>query len=86
MQALGDKVIIKKTDDSQQEKGSIIVIRTNTHGEMNTAVVMSAGKDATSVKRGDIVMVLNGMGITFEVDGEQYVELKESEIEAIVED
>ena len=86
MKALGNKVIIKKHDDSTKQVGDILVIRQDTHGEMNYADVISAGSKCVSVKDGDVVMVLNGMGITFEKDNVQYVELPEHEIEAIIEE
>jgi len=84
MQALGNKVIIKKRDDKTKMVGDLVIVRHDTHGEINYADVISVGPKCTEVKVGDVVIVINGMGITFEVDNVQYIELPEHEIEAIV--
>jgi co-chaperonin GroES (HSP10) len=85
MQPLGHKVIIVKDEDKEREIGGLIVIRKDTHGEMNQATVKAVGKDVTDVRPGDRVLVLNGMGIDFIEGSEKFVVLFDHEIEAVLE-
>jgi len=85
MQALGNKIIFKK--DERKEKvssGGIVVLEGTEVDEFSPATIISVGKDITSLKPNDRVMMRNGVGVNFEQDGVEYHQCIEDDIDCII--
>lgn len=92
IQPLGDRVLLKRVEDSEQTKGGIIIpdAAKEKPQEAEVVAVGSGRKDSDgkpvefSVKVGDIVLTSKYGGTEVTVDGEQYLLAREDDILGII--
>lgn len=87
IQPLNGKVLIKRLEEKEVKKGSIIIPDTAKEkpqqGEVIAASKKIDGKDA-DVKSGDIVLFGKYSGTEIEINGEEYLIMDATDILAIV--
>ncbi len=89
---LGDRVLVKRLDAKEVVRGGIIIPDTAKEKPMEAEVVSlgegRASKDGTSigfdVKVGDKVLITKYGGQEIQLDGEEYIIMREDDIMAIV--
>jgi chaperonin GroES len=89
---LGDKVVIKPIEETEQQYGNIVVPDLGKE-KPNTGVVVAAGKGrlsefgkfiGTTVQIGDTVLVPNFGAQKIFVDGDEYLVCREQDIMCII--
>jgi len=87
IQPLNGKVLIKRLEEKEVKKGSIIIPDTAKEKPMQGEVISASkkpdGKDA-DVKPGDIVLFAKYSGTEIEINGEEYLIMSAEDILAIV--
>ena len=94
LKPLEDRVIIKQLEAQEKTTGGIILPDTaKEKPQMGKVIAVGTGKTLESGKKGQMAVKKNDkvvygkyMGTEVEIEGEQYVILKESDILGIVED
>lgn len=93
LKPLGDRVVIRRTEEGEQVKGGIIIPDSAKEKPQRGEVVSAGpgkrlenGKTAPmDVKAGDTVMFAKYSGSDVTVDGEELLVMREDEILAVVE-
>lgn len=92
IEPLSDRVVIKKTEETEDKIGSIIIPDTAKE-QPNQGTVVAVGPGGTSkkgedlpmtVKVGDKVLYQSNVGTDIKIEGEEYLIMRESTILAVI--
>ncbi len=89
LKPLQDRVVVKPLPVEERTKGGIIIPDTaKERPQKGKVVAVGPGKkdEPTTVKVGDIVLFGKYAGTEVEIDGEEYLIMRESDIYAIIEE
>lgn len=91
LRPLQDKVVLKLKEEEEVTKGGIILTN-HSHEKAKIATVVAVGPGAMThgvrtimeVKERDTVYIENGVGISMEYEGEEYIVVTQNDILAVV--
>ena len=84
---LADRVLIKPADAEEKKKSGIIIPDTaKEKPQKGTVIAVGPGKkdEPTTVKKGDVVLYGKYAGTEINVDGNDYLIMRESDLLAII--
>ena len=87
MKPINDRVVVKPAPAEEKTKGGIIIPDTaKEKPQRGEVIAVGPGKDgkALTVKKGDTVLYGKYAGTEIQIDGEDYLIMRESDILAIV--
>ena len=93
MKPLYDRVLVKRIEEKEQKKGTIIIPDTaKEKPQQGKVIAVGAGKvnedgkrNALDVKAGDLILFGKYSGQEIKLDGDEYLIMREDEVLAVIE-
>lgn len=85
LRPIGDKLIVKRLDESKTTEGGIIIPDTVAE-KPSQGIVVAVGNAITEIKAGDKILFTKAAGEETKMEGKEFLIMEEEKVIAIIED